>query len=288
MTLTTAEALSPGEGSVVFTRVRERTVVESARATSPLKLLTPSNHGHAAWMYVASFGGGLVDGDAISLDLRVRANASAMLATQASTKVYRSRGDDSVPGSAQRLSAHVEKGALLALLPDPVTCFAGARYRQTIRVHLEDGATLVLLDALTCGRRAYGEEWAFERYASRIEITRGETARPALIDSLLLDPAHGAIAQRMAGFDALATLVAIGPRATEVRAALVAAHGRGVNVSKLTISPVIAANALGGDANDSAIARIAGESVEDVTLAARELLAALATELGDDPFARKW
>ena len=31
----------------------------------PLRLLTPANHGHAAWVYTSSYGGGLVDGDRV-------------------------------------------------------------------------------------------------------------------------------------------------------------------------------------------------------------------------------
>ena len=149
-------------------RAGERTVVHTAAARSPLKLLLPKNHGVGCWVYVATLGGGLVDGDAIALSVEVERGGCALLGTQASTKVYRSPG-----GTTQTLHARVASGALLAVLPDPVSCFAGARYAQDLRIDLHDAtATLVLVDALTCGRAARGERWAFARYASRPRVRR--------------------------------------------------------------------------------------------------------------------
>jgi len=126
-------------------------------ATSPLRLLTPANHGHAAWLYASSYGGGLVDGDRVSVEVAVECGASAFLSTQASTKVYRSQS-----GTESRLQARVADGAMLVLAPDPVVCYAGSRYTQWQHVALEPGGSLVLVDWVTSGRRAAGERWQFE------------------------------------------------------------------------------------------------------------------------------
>ena len=64
---------APGRGRVEIVRRGERSVVTRAVATSPLRLLTPRNHGRGAWVYTATYGGGLVDGDAIQLDISVGA-----------------------------------------------------------------------------------------------------------------------------------------------------------------------------------------------------------------------
>lgn len=66
------------------------------------------------------------------------------------------------------------EGALLAVLPDPVTCFAGARYSQRQSFLLAPGASLVLVDWLTCGRRALGEAWALASYESSNRVFWGE------------------------------------------------------------------------------------------------------------------
>jgi urease accessory protein len=259
-----------------FVRAGERTVVHTARARSPLKLLLPKNHGGGAWVYAATLGGGLVDGDAVDLAVEVDRGACALLATQASTKVYRSPS-----GTAQRLRARVGSGALLAVLPDPVSCFAGARYEQHIDIDLEDDdSTLVLVDALTCGRASRGERWAFSRYASRTRVSRA--GRLLVLDATLLDPRHGDLPARMGRFDALATVVAVGPRSQEVRARVLAAAATAPAKGS---SPLTSATALGPDA---ALGRLAASSAQEAIAAIRALVGPVARELGDDPFARRW
>jgi urease accessory protein len=265
-----------GAGALRFVRSGRRTVVHTARAKSPLKLLLPNNHGEGCWVYVASLGGGLVDGDALSLTVDVEAEACALLGTQASTKIYRSPR-----GTSQRLAARVAAGALLAVVPDPVSCFAGASYAQHVDVVLEDDtATLVLVDALTCGRAARGERWAFARYASRTRVWIGD--RLVAHDPLRLDPAHGDLLTRMGRFDALASIIAAGPRAAGVRDRLLAAAAAAPSrdASRLHSVTVLPCGA--------AIGRLAATSASEATAAVRALIAPLVGELGDDPFARRW
>ncbi|KAF9651842.1 hypothetical protein BDM02DRAFT_3109939 [Thelephora ganbajun] len=64
------------------------------------------------------------------------------------------------------MTVRVSKGATLYLLPDPVTCFKHASYNQLQTFHLEDGASLIVLDSFTSGRKSLGEEWQFWRYYS--------------------------------------------------------------------------------------------------------------------------
>ena len=160
-------------GILDVARVERRSVVARAFAVSPLRLLTPSNHGDAAWVFTSSYGGGLVGGDALHLCVEV-GGASTLLPTQASTKVYRSR-----PG-ASRLEAARRAGARLLVCPIPTVCFEGASFAQAQHVDLRrakprpDG-----LDDL--GAPGAGERW-LSRYESRITIRYDE--RLVLSDAL--------------------------------------------------------------------------------------------------------
>ena len=196
----------PGDAVLEITRVAGRSVVARAAARSPLQLLLPRNHGDAVWAFLSSLGGGLVDGDRVALRVTAGPGAAALLSTQASTKVYRSPR-----GCAQRVTAEVGAGGVLVVLPDPVACFAGARLEQALAVELAADATLVAVDAVTCGRAARGERWDLARYRSALTVTRAGAG--VLRDVIELDPAHGTLAARMGRFDALATIVATGPRA---------------------------------------------------------------------------
>ena len=55
-----------------------------------LKLLTPSRASTVSscqWLYIITFGGGLVEGDNVAVDIKVGENCTAVATTQASTKV---------------------------------------------------------------------------------------------------------------------------------------------------------------------------------------------------------
>jgi urease accessory protein len=287
MVAAAAPPRAPGRGELVLSVAGGKTVVARARAESPLKLLCPRSHGEGRWAFLATFGGGLVDGDALELDVTVERGARALLGTQASTKVYRSPR----VGARQVLRARVDDDALLAVLPDHVACFAGSRYEQRSTYVLAPTASLVLLDVLSCGRAAHGERWAFARYASRTRVERvvpaakpGATCRYETIalDALELDPTHGDLAARMGRFDALATLFAFGPAAAPIRAALLSA-AEGPLIRRA--DHVAAASPL---SDDGVVLRAAGVRVDTVLSFAREALAGLGTLFGDDPFARKW
>jgi urease accessory protein len=263
----------PGSGRLTFCRSGAKTVLASAFATSPLRFLAPRNHGNASWVFLSNLGGGLVDGDRVHLDVEAQQDSTALLGTQASTKVYRSPH-----GCSQHTSLRVAAGAALVFVPDPVVCFEGALYSQSIHVDLEAGASVVLFDAYTCGRAARGERWRFSKLTSRVNVDREGCS--LLVDATTLDAAHGDISRRMGRFLAMATLVAIGPRFANLRQAMLAAN-EGPTDQRVVCAP----SPVGGDA---AILRVAAEGFESASRKLRSSFATLARVLGDDPFARKW
>ncbi len=281
--MATSIAEAPGSGALRVERVGERTVVHTARAHSPLKLVLPRNHGDAAWCFVTSFGGGLVDGDALALRAEVGARAKLLLATQASTKVYRSTGR----GAHQRFAVDVGPGGLLVVLSDPVVCYENAEYTQTWEVTLAADATLVVQDCLSAGRVARGERWAFARYASSWRVERA--GAPVLYDAQRLDRADGPLSGRLGAFEALATVMASGPLAGDVVARIVAQGSAAPTRDRVcSWAPFVARE--GDSASAGAVGRIAATRLEDAVALTRALLEPVASPalLGDAPFARKW
>ena len=245
-------------------------------AMSPLRLLTPANHGDAAWIFTSTYGGGLVGGDAISIRVKVGGGACAFVSTQASTKVYRSsRGAD------VELQADIAKNGTLVVVPDPVVCFAASQYRQEQRIDIADGGGVVLVDWLSSGRRAAGERWAFDEYVSRTSVRYG--GRLVVYDSLALRAADGDLAIRMGRFDVLALVVMVGG-VIRSEAGWVAEQ---VNARPIVRQPddLVAATTLG---EIGCVVRIAGRSVEQVGRRLRQLLGFVPRLLGDDPWSRKW
>ena len=267
---------APGMGILDIARVDRRSVVRRAYATSPLRFLTPRNHGPAAWVYASSYGGGLVGGDNLRLTISIGAGASAFVSSQASTKVYRSRDR-----SSAELEATVSAGGHLVLWPDPVVCYAGSTFRQSQGFELGDDGSLILVDTMTSGRRASGERWQFVEYASRITVR--QEGRLVLFDSTRLSGVEGDLAARLGRFDVLCSVVIVGPRFLEKVRAITESIGSRPTERRADL--LLSAAPL-GDAG--CLLRVVGRSTEQVTGVVRSYLSFLSCVLGDDPWTRKW
>lgn len=265
-----------GTAYLTFTRSGSETVLTRALATSPARVIRSKGRSATCWVYAATLGGGLVGGDDIQMRAEVTSGARALLTTQASTKVYRSQ-----QRSRQSLTANVCVDALLAVVPDPIVCFAGADFVQTQRYDLHPDASLVMVDWMTSGRHALGERWAFSRYESRFDIWRG--SQRVWFDRLILEPGIDSVAARMGRWNVCLTAVISGPLVAGAAKELVAA------VSDAPISRrddlVIAAAEL---VDGGALLRMAGTGVEAMAHAVRSRFAFLSPLVGDDLWSRKW
>jgi urease accessory protein len=268
-----------GAGHIEVNFVSGQSTVTSAYARSPLKFLIPRPRGPSAWIYLSSFGGGLVAGDELRLAINLGAQSRCFFTTQASTKVYRNPAG--LP-CGHTLQASLGAGSQLALLPEPVQAFAGSHYKQSQEFHLAHGSSLVLVDWLCCGRLARGERWAFTRFESRNEVFLD--SERLLFDSLLLEPADGALdsPHRLGRFNCLALMLVLGEPLREA-AARVLEDGKDQPITPraslvCSLSPV----------RGGALLRAAGERLEDVARELRRRLAFLTNLIGDDPWARKW
>jgi urease accessory protein len=267
-------ALPAGHARLRAELVAGRSAFVERSARSPLRLLCPANAGSAAWAYTSSLGGGLVDGDDVRLAIEVGAGAQALVTTQGSTKAYR--------GSArQAVCAQVGAGGLLALLPDPLVAFAGARARSLVDIDLAPDATLVAVDSLEAGRVAAGERWAAASCEVRVRVRVG--GRAVLDDGLLLDARHGSVARRMGAFDGWATVVLLGPRVRASAEALLAAERPPHRIAPDAPYLELAAPIAGG-----CLVRIAAHSA--AVLAERVALATacVAGLVGDHPSTRRF
>lgn len=249
-------------GAIATERRGERTAVTRLYAESPLRLLHAKKQRRAAWIYQTNLGGGLVGGDAIGLDIEAGVGTTTLLTSQSSTKIYGGAL------SRQELSVRTDDDALAVVLNDPIVCFRGARYEQTLRFDLAANGSLVMLDWLTCGRRAFGERWCFERFDSRMTLAKDKT--PLITDRTLLE--GNDVGERMQRFDVVGVLWLVGPR-VRIPSELVADTGVQAALSML--------------ADDVAIVRFAATDLEAATRVLAPTLTFLDSALGGFPWTRK-
>lgn len=258
--------------------------------TYPLKLMLPTHasSSNCQWVYSINYGGGIVSGDNVVVQVDVKDNCCVMLTTQASTKVYHSENELT---SQQRLEGSVGPDSVLAVLQDPVTCFAAAKYRQTQTFNVAEDGNLVFMDWLSAGRIASGERWDFTRYSSCNSVKYNDTLifrdSVTLEDSPLL-----AVKQLMRHHNVIASCVLIGQKFAEISRTVVDTYGamkdygtKMDNDMTIAVSPI--GKTVNGEQIPGAVIKFASTSVSQVYARVEEILSPLFPMLGGNPFEDK-
>ena len=167
-------------------------------------------------VYLLTYGGGIVAGDSIDLNVHLDHDTRLLLLTQGSTKIFKTLDPQVV--SHQRMNVYLKRGAALLYLPDPVQPFAHTAFTQSQLYYLNQGqGSLCVCDWVTSGRSARGENWDIYEYNSRNEVwTTEDSGRKRLLlrDNLILDK-HGRtdmrLSSRMDGYSVFGTLIVRGP-----------------------------------------------------------------------------
>ncbi|KAI1377201.1 UreD-domain-containing protein [Hypoxylon crocopeplum] len=211
-----------GEGRIVVKlSPNEVSTLESITYQYPLKLISPASiaENGSVLVFLLSYGGGLVGGDQINLSIDVQPGARLSIVTQGHTKVFRSVAPDIV--TRQNLRVEIKDGGALCLLPDPVQPFESSIYEQVQIFKLTANASLFLLDWVTQGRTALGENWSLARWVGRNEVWSTSDAatfkdRLLVRDTVILDGARRSagspsLRESMYGHAIVGTLILRGP-----------------------------------------------------------------------------
>jgi urease accessory protein len=174
-----------------------------------------------AFVMIASPGGGVLQGDRLTIDVRVREGARVHLGTQSATRLYR------MPNAAARIETRfvVERGAYLEHLPDPWVPFADSRVSIETALVADPEATVLLGEVVAPGREARGEILRQRRFESSVVASR-PSGTLLFSDATVLD--SGAVLDdpgMLGSHRAVGSLHAIGPNIEPglLRAAIAAA-----------------------------------------------------------------
>ncbi|KAF3053830.1 hypothetical protein E8E11_010416 [Didymella keratinophila] len=219
----------PGHGSIVLEILPPSTpVLKTVSYQYPLKLIAPEPLPPPDYVaevdtprlvhtvYLLTYGGGIVAGDSIDLNVHLDHQTRLLLLTQGSTKIFKTLDPQIV--SHQHMNVHLKYDAALVYIPDPVQPFAHTAFSQSQIYYLKEGqGSLCVCDWVTSGRSARGENWDIYEYKSRNEVWATEPSgkrRLLLRDNLILDK-HGRtdmrLSARMDGFSVFGTLIIRGP-----------------------------------------------------------------------------
>lgn len=160
--------------------------------------------------------GGLVGGDELRLDLRVGADAQALITTPAAGKAYRTLG----PTSRLTQALAVGVGGSLEWLPQELIVFDGAAIEIETRIDLAARARFIGAETICFGLPARNEPFLRGACRQRFEVWRG--AEPLFIERGRFDggaPVHTA-AWGLAAAPVMALMVAAPAPDAETIAAL--------------------------------------------------------------------
>ena len=113
---------------------------------------------------------GFFNGDHVTSHVEVAPGARLLMTTPSASRVHRSRG----AAATVLQHFHVREGGFFEYLPEIFIPQAGARYRQSSRVELDPGSTLLFCEMIAPGRVASGEVFQFEELDWNTEIAIGE------------------------------------------------------------------------------------------------------------------
>ncbi|EEP75547.1 conserved hypothetical protein [Uncinocarpus reesii 1704] len=195
--------LPPGIPSISILSYRYPLKLISRIPACRLDSKYPASATRPVHLYLLSYGGGFLPGDHIEVSIKLQPRSRLVVTTpQGSTKIYKTesqaeRDKRTVPGSKldrsqQIINVELSAESGLCYLPDPAVPFEKSRYEQIQRFTLLEGedlsrttapsakdgekdkschlASLCVLDWVTEGRSARGENWAFDLWEGRNEV----------------------------------------------------------------------------------------------------------------------
>ncbi|PQE28453.1 urease accessory protein [Rutstroemia sp. NJR-2017a BBW] len=211
---------APGEGHLVV-QLLPHSISSLSRMTFqyPLKLISPSpSQGQkSVLVFLLTYGGGLVGGDQVHLTIDVKPHAKLSIVTQGHTKIFKSATRDII--TRQQLHVTLEANSSVCLLPDPVQPFEGSVYEQRQVFTIKEGGSLCLLDWVSAGRTARGEDWDLRAWSGRNEVwATGPDLKNRLLlrDNVLLEgetntAGEKVLRHKMRGLQIFGTLILNGP-----------------------------------------------------------------------------
>lgn len=199
-----------------------RTVIARSQHRGPLRVqrsFYPETDG-TAHVYLLHPPGGMVVGDALTININAGSAARGLMTTPSAGKFYsvgRSR-----QSQRQAVSLQIAPDAALEWLPQESLVFTGANAIITTRVDVAEGARFCLWDIVALGRAVGDQPFRSGHCEQRLEITRD--GRPWFVERNRLHAGDRLLQAPwgMAGADTLGTLIANVSLARDERESLLA------------------------------------------------------------------
>lgn len=175
--------------SLELARRGDATRLVDIRHQGPLRVqrpFYPEGRDGCCHVYLLHPPGGLVSGDALSIDANLGEGAHSLLTTPAAAKLYKADSHGVAWRQESRLT--VAKGGVLEYLPQETIAFDGSRGLQSTAIELEGNARCLGWEILALGRPAGNLPFLTGGLEQRFYLSRD--GRPLWLERQLIDPTH--------------------------------------------------------------------------------------------------
>lgn len=206
--MVTVEAAWQARLALEYTRHGGRTTLSGREHSGPLlvqKALYPEGEA-VCHSIIVHPPGGIAAGDALTLELRLREGAAALLTTPGAGKWYKSMG----PKAGLTQNFELGRGAVLEWLPQPAIVFDAARAETRTVVRLREEALYMGWELTCLGRTASGERFGSGELRQRTEVWQQDQRLWSEYARLAGDDAMLASGAGLNGCTVSATLIAAG------------------------------------------------------------------------------
>ncbi len=179
----------------------------------PIKFINPKAIKGCCQVFISNYGGGMVAGDDVQIDINCLPATKLFLGTQSHTKIYKCEQKQIC---SQKITGSVHADAMVVFLPDPLLPFAKSRFRQNQEWQVDGSGNLLLLDWIYAGRLSRNEVFAYSELFSELKIWRGN--RLLILEKLASKPSldNPFFAGRFGSYTLSVNIYAVGSKVNDL------------------------------------------------------------------------
>ncbi len=148
--------------------IQEKNRLTRLISQQPIKWLNPTESPEFCSLYLSGYGGGIVQGDQIQIDLFLKEKTKVALTTQSYTKAFKSP----LKKSQQILRIAMEANSTLVYLPDPLIPQGQSDLSSKLEIQLKENCRVMAVEWFNAGRLTMGEDFSFKTLNSEFKILK--------------------------------------------------------------------------------------------------------------------
>ncbi len=152
---------------IVLKNINGITKATTVRNQKPIKILSPKSHAKNFHLTTTNYGGGLVQGDQILINILANKNTTSVLTSQANNRIYKTENDKTCSIHQQ---IELKENACFFQLNDPLVLQKDSNLFQDLKCNMPKNSNFILLDWVSTGRVLSNEHIEFDYFYSQAEV----------------------------------------------------------------------------------------------------------------------